>query len=315
MQPFISVCIAAYNRTHFLERLLISISIQTFTDFEVIVTDDSPANEVQDLCRLYEHKFPLTYQKNHPSLGTPANWNESIKLAKGEWIKLMHDDDWFAREDSLEQFVRGTVNNKKFIFSAYSNVFENKNNRQQKFFPFSWRQRIINNPVILLHTNVIGPPSVTLIHRSISERYDTNMKWRVDIDFYIRLLKQEITFSYINASLVNVGISDSQVTNSCLNKPEVELPEGLLLLIKYGIVPLKNIFIYDAWWRILRNVGVRSKKDLYQFTPYQEWPTVILQMVAQQSKIPQPVLRIGIFSKFFMVLSYLLNQRYLNQYK
>jgi hypothetical protein len=130
----------------------------------------------------------------------------------------MHDDDWFANENCLELFAKATAENNKFIFSAYHNVFENSGSTEQKLFPSHWRPRIIKNPVALLNTNVIGPPSVTLIHRSITEQYDTNMKWRVDIDFYIRLLKNEKTFSYINTPLINVGISDSQVTNSCISR-------------------------------------------------------------------------------------------------
>ena len=314
-KTLVSICIPAYRRTVYLKRLLNSVSTQTFKDFEVIVTDDSPETEVEELCKQYESNFKLFYKKNIPALGTPANWNEAIKHANGEWIKLMHDDDWFASEMSLELFTKETAQNKKFIFSAYNNMFENNGSAQRKSFPTQWRQRIIKNPLTLLNTNVIGPPSVTLIHRSITEQYDTNMKWRVDIDFYIRLLKNEKTFSYINTPMINVGISDSQVTNSCINQPEVELPEGLLLLIKYGAEPLKNILVYDAWWRIIRNVGVRGQKDIKHYTTYQEWPAVILHMVNQQSKILSSVLKIGVFSKFFMFLSYLANQRYLKQYK
>ena len=315
MQPSISICIPAYSRTFYLQRLLNSASFQTFKDFEVIVTDDSPGTEVEELCKQYENNFRLFYKKNTPALSTPANWNEAIKHANGEWIKLMHDDDWFANEHSLELFAKEMAQNKKFIFSAYYNVFENNSSTQQKLFPKQWRQRIIKNPVTLLSANVIGPPSVTLIHRSITDQYDTSMKWRVDIDFYIRLLKSQQSFIYINTPLINVGISDSQVTNSCINQPEVELPEGLLLLIKYGVEPLKNILVYDAWWRIIRNVGVRSLNGLERYTAYQEWPAVIIQMVNHQSKILPSVLKIGVFSKLFMFLSYLANQRYLKQYK
>jgi glycosyltransferase involved in cell wall biosynthesis len=46
MNPLISICIPAYKRTEFLQRLLDSIDIQTFKNFEVIVTDDSPGNDV-----------------------------------------------------------------------------------------------------------------------------------------------------------------------------------------------------------------------------------------------------------------------------
>src|SRR5688572_3851259 len=103
--PLISICIPAYKHTDYLERLLHSIAEQTFTDFEVIVTDDSPDESVQQLCERYKPLFVLRYFKNSPALGSPENWNAGIRKASGKWIKMMHDDDWFSGADSLQQFA------------------------------------------------------------------------------------------------------------------------------------------------------------------------------------------------------------------
>ena len=46
--PFISICIPAYKNTTYVGRLLDSISEQTFTDYEVVVTDDSPDDSVKN---------------------------------------------------------------------------------------------------------------------------------------------------------------------------------------------------------------------------------------------------------------------------
>jgi glycosyltransferase involved in cell wall biosynthesis len=305
LQPKVSICIPAYKRPENVRRLLQSILEQNFQDFEVVITDDSPDESVKEVVDQY-NTLPIVYHKNSPALGTPANWNKGITMAKGEWIKVMHDDDWFATTDALNEFAIATNKRDKFIFSAYYNVLEETAEKQEKRFPQSWRKRITRNPVTLLPRNVIGPPSVCLVHCSIKEQYDTWMKWRVDIDFYIRLLKQERDFTYIDKMLVNVGISKTQVTNFCLNIPEVELPEGLLLLHKYGVKPLRNILVYDAWWRILRNVRVRSRTDLQKYTKG-EWPKALLNMANDQSRIPVGLLKIGILSKGFMTLSYLKN--------
>src|SRR6478735_2601277 len=124
MSAKISICIPAYKRTAYLKRLLDSVAIQTFKDFEVIVSDDSPDNSVETVCNEYAEKFKLLYFKNAAALGTPANWNFGISKANGDWIKLMHDDDWFADENALAVFARHT-DKSKFIFSAYSNHYEN----------------------------------------------------------------------------------------------------------------------------------------------------------------------------------------------
>jgi glycosyltransferase involved in cell wall biosynthesis len=63
MNPKISICIPAYKQADKLEKLLHSIENQTYRDFEVIVTDDSPNDEVRDLC-LMGFNFPVFYYKN-----------------------------------------------------------------------------------------------------------------------------------------------------------------------------------------------------------------------------------------------------------
>lgn len=307
LKPFISICIPAYRRVVYLQRLLESIKNQTFTDFEVIISDDSPDESVRSLVDRYTG-LNIRYFQNSPALGTPANWNSAIRKASGEWIKLIHDDDWLADENSLKAFAERARQHKKFIFSAYSNQIEGTHTAEQrKFFPQSWRNRIIRQPMTLLAYNVIGPPSVIMVHHSVKELYDENLKWRVDMEYYIRLLESLGEYDYIDKILVHVGVSESQVTQSCIYQPSVELPEGKRLLEKHGVWRLKNILVYDAWWRLLRNMGIRTPEQLTEFASG-EWPETILRMLKDLSRHPDSRLKNGYFSKAFMFVSYLRNR-------
>ncbi|HEU4632396.1 MAG TPA: glycosyltransferase, partial [Flavisolibacter sp.] len=254
--------------------------------------------------------LPIVYYKNQPALGTPANWNFAISKASGQWIKLMHDDDWFADKNSLEYFAEEAKKGKHFIFSGYTNIFDT-GGKVKWHFPFLWKDRIVNAPLTLMARNVIGPPSVTMVHHSIKERYDTLMKWRVDIDFYIRALQKERAYSMIDKSLINVGIGVSQVTNDCFNIPEVELPEAFLMIKKYGLSPLRNVIVYDAWWRMLRNMEIRTEEQLVKYSPYGQWPVAIVHIVRHEARVPVGLLKVRVLSKFFMFVSYLLNRKYL----
>src|ERR1035437_5752376 len=120
MPPIISICVPAYKQTEFLKKNLDSIVIQTFTDYEVIITDDTADDSVEKLVNEYRNKFgiKLHYYKNVPALGSPKNWNAGITHASGTWIKIMHHDDWFADKDSLQKFTDATAQDKSgFIFS------------------------------------------------------------------------------------------------------------------------------------------------------------------------------------------------------
>jgi hypothetical protein len=202
----------------------------------------------------------------------------------------------------VQQIPKG----RKFIFAAYANRVNETSPAELKRLANSWKQRIIKEPMTLLAYNVVGPPSVTMIHRSITEQYDERLKWRVDMDFYVRLLLQEQGYTYINEILVNVGISETQVTNYCFQNPSIELPEGFLLLQKYGANRLKNIWVYDAWWRLLRNMHIRKPEQLLQMEP-QPWPRVIINMLSHLNWLPAFVLNTGPLSKIAMTVSYLFN--------
>jgi len=302
----ISICIPAYKRINYLKRLLLSIESQTYKDFEVIVSDDSNDDSVLDLVNSFKSKYSIQYNSNSPSLGTPANWNAAISKAKGDWIKIMHDDDWFSTNNSLQNFADASLKGPKFIYSSYSNFIETEGRLQPVRHNKAQLNKILKQPLLLLSENIIGPPSVTLFHRSILEKYDERMKWRVDLEYYIRIIKKEKEVYYIKEDLINVGVSESQVTNYCINVPKVEIPEGFILLDKYGTTPLKNIIVFDAWWRIIRNCQIRSEKDLTQFGNT-HWPSSILQIIDFQSKFSSTILKNGFISKILMTVSYLNN--------
>lgn len=305
--PYISICIPAYKRLNYLQRLLQSVSEQTFRDFEVIITDDSPDNSVADFIASLDAHYPLIYHKNPESLGTPANWNEGIRMARGEWIKLIHDDDWFASPSALAIFADTARSSPHdLIFSAFNNVFES--GKISPVFCSSFQLRSIrNNPVTLVARNSIGPPSVIMHRRDDRVQYDTRMKWLVDMDFYMRFLALH-SFEYIPDLLINIGISESQVTKTASLVPEVEIPEHMLLADKTGIYALRNLLVYDAWWRLMRNLGIRDEEAIRKAGYTRSIPKTVRRMIAFQRRFPTSLLFLGPCSKLLMVTCYLLNR-------
>ena len=301
----ISICIPSYKRIHYLQRLLDSIVIQTYKDFEVVITDDSNDDSVQQLLKNYEGTIPINYYQNRVALGTPENWNEGIRRANGEWIKIMHDDDWFAQENALEIFHEAIVQNpgQSFIFSAYNNVVENKDLLQPVFLTRTGQFLLKKNPLNIFKNQFVGNPSCTIIKKDIAVFYDNRFKWVVDFEYYIRCLQKLKDFYYINSALINVGINDTQVTQFSFRKREVEIPENHLLVEKMGASILRNIFVYDYYWRLYRNLGIRSIQEINDFYKKPLHP-VLRSMIRFQKFIPLPALKVGVVSKVLMVANY-----------
>lgn len=301
----ISICIPAYKNAAYLKRLLDSISIQTYKSFEVVVTDDSPEDEVHRLCQTYQEKFALRYIKNQNNLNTPENWNEGLRNAKGKWIKIMHDDDWFSGTESLWQFAEAARAHPQvdFFFSSYTNIYEGTGRTERMRLSAPWKNAL-QNPGVLLAKNVVGPPSVTMHKNSGVLFYDKKMKYIVDIDFYMRYLENSSWF-YIDQSLINVGINPAQVTKYTFGVAGVHLKEALQLLEKQGAKSLRNIYIFDAWWRLLRNFSIKSKSDLEETGFTGTIPPLLEKITAFQNKLNPKLLKNGLFSKSMMLLCYL----------
>src|SRR5579863_665452 len=313
---FISICIPAYKRVSFLKRLLDSIEIQTYRRFEVVITDDSPDTEVSNLCRSHSLSDVIRYFKNEKKLGTPENWNESMRKAGGEWIKLMHDDDWFLDPNALKVFAAAVVQNpaENFFFSEYTNVLldDDKAQGSKVVLTREWEKRLEQDPKTLLSSNRIGPPSVVL-HKNIpGVLFDSALKWLVDIDFYIRFLQHSKPF-LIAENLIAVGLGKEQVTKQVFRNPLVEIPENLYVLNKIGVRSLRNIIVYDAFWRFIRNLKIRSVKQIRESGYEGPVPAIIEAMIRFQSSLPGAVLRTGIFSKFFMTAQYAIHYAKLNR--
>lgn len=96
--PLISICIPAYKARRYLPETLAGVRAQTFTDWELIVTEDGSDEDVESLVRAFAAGGPQTvgYQRHERNLGLPAARNTGITAARGEWIALLDSDDLWA---------------------------------------------------------------------------------------------------------------------------------------------------------------------------------------------------------------------------
>jgi glycosyltransferase involved in cell wall biosynthesis len=290
----------------FLERLLSSIADQTFKNYEVVITDDSPDDTVERYISSFTKLPQIKYFRNNPALGTPENWNEGIRRATGNWIKIMHDDDWFATPSALQEFHNAAVANPAclFFFSAFQNVIHHSG--QVSIVKCNWLDLIILkwNALHLFKRVYVGNPSCTFIRRDVDELYDSRFKFVVDFEYYIRVIKKLDSYFYLNKVLINVGFNDEQVTNYTFLVPSVQIPENLLLLEKLSARILRNVIVYDYYWRMIRNLKIRSIGEVEQFYSGRI-PLIIKEMIRFQTNISLDFLKIGVASKGLMLISYI----------
>jgi glycosyltransferase involved in cell wall biosynthesis len=306
--PLISICIPAYKNINFLKRLLDSIAAQTFTDYEVIVTDDSPDYNVKQLLDEYNSIKNIHYYRNRPASGTPENWNEGIRRASGTWIKIMHDDDWFATPEALKLLYNSSQRYPRcsFFFSAFQNVMHETGHVQVVRCNRLDRAFLSLSPLHLFKRVYIGNPSCTFIKKDVGLFYDKDFKFVVDFEYYIRCIRKLKTSKYIDKVLLNIGFNNEQVTKYTFLVAEIQIPENLILLKKLGVNILRNPFVYDYYWRMFRNLNIRSVQTIKSYF-HQPIHPLIIQIVSTQAEIPVRLLKIGALSKIIMTSTYILS--------
>lgn len=271
MNPIVSVCIPAFRHPHLVTRAVNSVFSQSFTDFEVIVTDDSDSDEVWRALEPWHQDSRLIYFRNPSRLGSPGNWNRAMSLARTELIKFLHHDDWLTETTALGQFVdvMQSDENIDFAFSSSNGceddgslIFVHKLDGNQL-------DTIRNDPLSLQFGNLIGAPSATIFRKRAKFRFDENLCWVVDIDAYIELLGDDPKFHYFPEALVNTSSNGAhQVTRAMSRDTVSRIMEHLYLYSKRR--PTKRGGRIKGWRFLLRLFAGCSVKELQNIRKLRE---------------------------------------------
>ena len=97
-RPTVSVLVTTYQHRDFVEEALESLRAQTWSDFEVIITDDASTDGTADVVQAWLDRtgFPATFIRNPTNRGICANRNQALARARGELVCSLSGDDAYA---------------------------------------------------------------------------------------------------------------------------------------------------------------------------------------------------------------------------
>ncbi|WP_432575089.1 glycosyltransferase family 2 protein [Kineococcus sp. SYSU DK005] len=87
-----SIITPTYQRFDYLRPAIESALAQTFTDFELIVSDNGPSEEARAIAESYGDPR-IVYRHNGRNIGARANAFAAYAAARGEFAAMLHDDD------------------------------------------------------------------------------------------------------------------------------------------------------------------------------------------------------------------------------
>ncbi|MEM6402741.1 MAG: glycosyltransferase [Cyanobacteria bacterium P01_D01_bin.116] len=194
-RPFWSVVLPVYSndeRVNYILECLLSILTQWTgeEEMEIVVVDDNSPIPLQDLVNQLGIGI-VNYYRNSENRGAYRNFNTAVAISKGQWIHLLHDDDYVLPgfynrlRESLEEFPDSVG----AAFTGYQNIDEQgKVIFSQQIY--EQEQRIIKDFAERIGiTNPLNMPAV-VVRRSTYEHlggYLPELNYTGDWEFYKRV--------------------------------------------------------------------------------------------------------------------------------
>lgn len=198
----VSAIITTHKREpKIIERALLSVLNQTYSNMEIIVVDDSPAD--------YPHRAAVKkvveqhgakYIAHECCKGACVARNTGVEQCKGEFVAFLDDDDEWKPEKIEKQMLLMKDPDVALVYCGYENLFE------------ATGEIVVTNKAFhrgyvfdqLIRENFIGSTSFPLIRKNALLTiggFDPEMESVQDLDVWLRVAKQ-YQVDYVEESLV-----------------------------------------------------------------------------------------------------------------
>ena len=195
--PAISVCIPTYNGAKYIAQTIESILNQTFTDFEIIVSDDGSSDKTLEIVDSFND--PRIVRTDRLSkVGAEANWNNAVANASASLVKLVCQDDILypqCLEVEVQTMSKSENQDVSFCFHLRDFVTPNSRKLSARRVGYSNLQKYskteILTKVVRSGGNPIGEPmAVTMRKLSLNSAGKFRGDYVIDLDMWSKLSDQ-----------------------------------------------------------------------------------------------------------------------------
>jgi len=236
----LSIITVSFNSEKSIERTLISISEQSFRDFELVVIDGASTDGTLRIVSKYQGIIDMKVV-SEPDGGIYYAMNKGIELSRGSIIGFLNSDDYFSDSFVLERIM------KEFSVGGVSAVYGDleyitNNNRKTRH----WKAGVFHNSKLLFGWM---PPHPTLYLRKQCfddvGLFDTSLKISSDYDFVLRFFGSgQYSVVYIPELLVSMKVGG--VSNGSIKNILKKMIEDIIVIHRYNLCSIVTLFFKNA---------------------------------------------------------------------
>ena len=215
----LSIAIPTYEvkgrSVEFLNDLFRTLEIQTFKDFEVVVSDHSKDDKLVNVIDEFQYKFDIKYVKNKNDLGNgPANTNNALKNCSGDIIKVMLQDDFFYDDEALQKIHDSFDDKHDWLVCGSNHTQDDGNSFYWDLYP-RWNDSIIQG------VNSISSPSVMAAKKKVFDqiKFDESLVMMMDCEIYYHIRKKFGEPIYLHDILVSNRVHSEQISSRYNSSP------------------------------------------------------------------------------------------------
>jgi len=195
---------------------LSSISIQKHQPDQILLVANHEISYLESLRTRFLGILEIEF-KISEAQSAAENINFGVKETRGQFIKLLFQDDKLIGDDCLTESLRPLLNNRfKWSVVGSASVDRKSNKVVSSLFPKYTKK-------IILGTNLIGAPSVVCFNRDFYVPMDSQLKYMFDCDWYLKMRHNFGKPFEVKKIAVDIGVHEGQATHWAKDLSKVEL--------------------------------------------------------------------------------------------
>jgi teichuronic acid biosynthesis glycosyltransferase TuaG len=247
-KPIVSVITPTYNAARFITETIFSVKEQTFTNWEMIIVDDSSLDNTVEIVKKEMEKDSRIKLIELIKNSGPANArNRAITAASGNYLAFLDSDDLWLPQKLERQLMFMDQKNLAFSYSAYRIMTEDGERTDVVFhvpgkidYKSLLKNTIIGTLTVMLDRRKVGKVQMP-IHRDCSEDYGL---WLSILSKGIQAygMNEELAiYRKREKSLSSNKLKSAQKTWNTYRKVEkITIPSSIWYLANYSLHALKK---------------------------------------------------------------------------